>query len=399
MCRRERQHVNRLKGYWAVVERIREGRKRRGFPMQEEQRKMEREVRKTVVGFRRWSVKFGWDREETAGQLGIRKNSLGRWEKGWSRNRLGLVGRGRPSQREDRATRNLIIGLFHLMGPGVGLPTLREIFPDVARRELEDLLQRYRKVTLRKGNILAHVLLWRRRGGIWAMDFTEPPRPVDGIYPYLFVVRDVTTGRQLMAIPLKVKCGTAVRGLLLALFLEHGPPLVIKSDNDATFISEIVKEILGEKEVTHLLSPPGTPEYNGACEAGIGALKTRAHHEAIRYNRPGEWTCDDVEAARLMANETARPWGLSEPTPDELWMNRKIIDIVERLEFRTLVEEKQREAREERGLGADQVLDAITQAGVDRVAISRALVAKGYLQIRRRRITLPIKKLFRQKIS
>ena len=66
-----------------------------------------------------------------------------------------------------------------------------------------------------------------------------------------------------------------------------------------------------------LLSPPGTPEYNGACEAGIGSLMTRANHESFRNDRPGEWTCDDIEGARLMANQTARPQGHMGPTPDE----------------------------------------------------------------------------------
>ena len=54
-----------------------------------------------------------------------------------------------------------------------------------------------------------------------------------------------------------------------------------------------------------LLSPPGTPEYNGAVEAGIESLKTRAHFIAARNDPPGEWTRDDVEGPRLMANETA----------------------------------------------------------------------------------------------
>ncbi len=41
-----------------------------------------------------------------------------------------------------------------------------------------------------------------------------------------------------------------------------------------------------------------------------------------RNNRPGEWACDDVEAARLRANELSRLHGLRGPTPDEVWNNR-----------------------------------------------------------------------------
>ena len=47
-------------------------------------------------------------------------------------------------------------------------------------------------------------------------------------------------------------------------------------------------------------------------------MKTRTHHESARRVRPAEWTCDDAEAARMQANQTARPWVLREPTP-EAW--------------------------------------------------------------------------------
>jgi hypothetical protein len=71
--------------------------------------------------------------------------------------------------------------------------------------------------------------------------------------------------------------------------------------------------------VHHLRSPPERPEYNGACEAGIGSMKTRTHHQAALRDCSGQWSSDDAEAARCQANETARPWGASEPTPDQCW--------------------------------------------------------------------------------
>jgi len=70
-----------------------------------------------------------------------------------------------------------------------------------------------------------------------------------------------------------------------------------------------------------LFSPPYYPQYNGACEAGFGTLKTYAHHEAAKHGRPHQWSCDDVEAARMRANELSRPHGYLRPTPAEnyLW--------------------------------------------------------------------------------
>ncbi|MCW8131347.1 MAG: hypothetical protein KIS92_13445 [Planctomycetota bacterium] len=80
--------------------------------------------------------------------------------------------------------------------------------------------------------------------------------------------------------------------------------------------------MLLKHRVEHLLSPAYYPKYNGGIEAGIGSLKTRIHHEAVRHEHPGEWTCDDVEAGRLQANELARPWGYKAECPLEAWMQR-----------------------------------------------------------------------------
>ena len=126
-----------------------------------------------------------------------------------------------------------------------------------------------------------------------------------------------------------------VLGALKALVKWHGRPLVIKSDNGGALRGEKVMQWLECQEVRQLFSPRGTPRYNGACEAGIGSLKTRAVREAnapaesmlsagierARTDRPGEWTCDSSwsertcakhasrsnEAARCQANDTARP--------------------------------------------------------------------------------------------
>jgi len=46
---------------------------------------------------------------------------------------------------------------------------------------------------------------------------------------------------------------------------------------------------------------------NGACEAGIGGLKTHTHHLAAHHGRPGRWTSEDVEAARRLADEEQYP--------------------------------------------------------------------------------------------
>jgi uncharacterized protein YjbI with pentapeptide repeats len=46
-------------------------------------------------------------------------------------------------------------------------------------------------------------------------------------------------------------------------------------NNGANFVVDQVRDPLRQQGVTILLSPPYTPRYNGACEAGLGALKNR----------------------------------------------------------------------------------------------------------------------------
>jgi transposase InsO family protein len=194
-------------------------------------------------------------------------------------------------------------------------------------------------------------------------------------------VRDLASGAQLLWLPVADESsGTAVAALL-ALFREHGAPLVVKSDNGSAFLADDFAALLAAWNVRQLFSPPRLPRYNGSCEAGIGSMKTRTHHRAAAQGRPGAWTCDDVEAARQEANATARPKGPHGPTPEEAWCRRRPISAVERSTFATVVEREEDEARREQGYAPGVVLDQMAQAAVDRVALQRALTALGLLDI------------------
>ena len=255
---------------------------------------------------------------------------------------------------------------------------------------MEDLQYRYREAHLKKSRVLVHALRWQRVGAVWAIDYTEPPWPVDSIYSKILVVRDLGSGMQLLALPAQAATAETTLGALASLCREHGAPLVLKSDNGGAFTAGEVERFLQERGVEHLLSPPRLPAYNGACGAGIGSLKVRAHHESARNDRPGEWTCDDVEAARLMANETSRPGGFHAPTPNERWRIRLLLTPAEREKFQETVEAFRAEVRKELGCLPGIDPGSATRAAVDRRAITRALVAHGILKLRRRRITLPI---------
>jgi len=150
-------------------------------------------------------------------------------------------------------------------------------------------------------------LRWHHVGAVWAVDYAEPPQPIDGRYAALVSVRDLASGKQLAWLPVPEATAEQAAAALESLFREHGPPLVLKSDNGSPFTAEQSVALLREWQVVPWFSPPYTPRYNGACEAGIGGLKVRTHPLAAQHGRPGRWNSEDVEAARRLADEEHYP--------------------------------------------------------------------------------------------
>ncbi len=175
------------------------------------------------------------------------------------------------------------------------------------------------------------------------------------------------------------------------LFTIHGAPLVVKSANGSAFIAEAVRRLLAPWEVFPLSSPPRMPSYNGACEASIGSLKTRTKKQAEAQKRPGEWSSTDAEAARAEGNGLPRGRRLG-PSRTRLWNARPPLVAAERSRFQEAYRREVRPARLEKGFWEDRPLTRKEQAAVDRIALRRALVARDYLEFRRRRILPPIKR-------
>jgi transposase InsO family protein len=300
---------------------------------------------------------------------------------------------GRPLADSGTEQQQAVLNLLNQVGPGISVPTLRAHFPDMARRELTGLQHRFRDLWQTQHTRVRHTLRWLRPGTVWAMDFAQPPAPIDGQFPYLLAVRDLASGRQLLWRP--VHADTAKKVVmteLTALFLSHGAPWVMKTDNGPAFIAGDLKGFLGRFQVHTLFSPIRTPSYNGSIEASIGSLKTRTERLADEHGHPGLWTSDLVEAARQEANATARPRRLQGATPDDVWFNRCPLTAAERAHFRATVSQLQEEARIEKQLPLDEKLSRLDQAKVDRLAIPRALVAHDLLVYRRRSIPATIRR-------
>jgi hypothetical protein len=231
------------------------------------------------------------------------------------------------------------------------------------------------------------------------MDHCDPGILIDGRWPYALAVCDLSTGYQLAWLPVPDQSAESTMDALQWLFLEHGPPLVLKSDNGSGFIAEETKRFLDRWQVLPLYSPPYTPEYNGACEARIGGLKVRTHEQAALEGSVGHWTAEDMESARGMGNELHYPVRLRGRTPAAAFQARSPIHAPERDAFHRTVELRRAEEKNLREVPPNTILGHAAQSQIDRSAIGRALVDHGILFFKRRSITTPIKPQFCLNIS
>ena len=362
----------------------------RGFARQRPRREREQAVRRRAADFAARLSDDGATRRHAASCLDLSPHTLRSWKRSRDEGRCTPAPRGRPCSTSPPERRRQVAELLRELGPHAGLPQLRRAFPDVARSELAELQAAERRRRRERRAVYARQLRWQRAGAVWAMDYAEPPTPIDGVYRALFSVRDLASGKQLAWLPVPEATAEHAAAALESLFHQHGPPLVLKCDNGSPFIAERTQNLLATHGVTVLFSPPYTPRYNGACEAGIGGLKARTHHVAARNGRPGRWTTEDVEAARRLADEVQYPRRLRGRTAAEVWQERTALTDEDRRRFRDVVELRRQEIRNEQRLPLPEVLGRARQASLDRRAVRRALVELGYLVFLRSAITPPI---------
>jgi transposase InsO family protein len=376
--------VNHLKNM-IPDEPVSEGPPRRGFAGQHVEREQEQATRRHAAEVARRLAEQGWNWTKTAELLGVPARTMRDWQFDLKRPEWRALPLGRPvlASREER---NVVIRHIDELGPSIGLPSLRLEFPEMARAELEDILLRYRRVWRKLNRQPLHVLHWTRPGAVWAMDFHGPRPLIDDCYPYLFAVRDLSSGQTLLWRPVADMTAATAGEALASLFATHGAPLVLKSDNGSAFIAEAVRELAKISDVKILFSPPRMPSYNGSIEAGIGSLTSRTEQHAARQGHPGYWTWDDTQAARLEANASARPRGPLGPSPDQLWNDRQPITQQERSQFLLSVARHQKDVEAVQGIPQNDS----EQRAMDREAIRLALVEQGYLHYTRRSIPLPI---------
>lgn len=106
----------------------------------------------------------------------------------------------------------------------------------------------------------------QRPNHVWSYDFVKD-RTEDGRSFRMLVVLDEFTRRCLTIVVARRLRSDDVLQCLTDLFVTHGPPEHIRSDNGPEFIAINVREWLGRIGVKTLYIEPGSPWENGYCES------------------------------------------------------------------------------------------------------------------------------------
>jgi transposase InsO family protein len=338
------------------------------------------------------SLSQGLSRSAALACAAISAGTWRNWRRWQDAGKPGLAPRGRPPRCASPSQRQAAIAFLVEHGGQVPLQALQQHVPSVPRTELADLRQRYQRIARWRRDRFRGRLLWKRVGAVWSMDFTELPEYIGGTDRWILAIRDLTSGYQLAWLSFAQATAECVVQVLTALFLEHGPPLVLKSDNGSQFIAEVTLSLLGRWQVEPLFNPPRRPAYNGGLERTHSILKGYTMAAAAAQGRPAGILPKDLHTARTNANRFTRRFGHDGPTAEEAWQARQPISDELRLAFRQTVEAQRLAARAARGLPQDAVLNHYQQAAIDREAIRAALVAHDLLEIvpRHRRGRLPL---------
>ncbi len=349
-----------------------------------------REARLSAVRLLRWGRRCGLSCNEVAHDLGVNARTLRSWEQRWRLDRLEARRLGRRARRElTRDQRQGVLWALHRTSGRIGVNELMNVvWPSATRVAITDIKARWRYAAHRRGGRLCGLVHWTRAGSVWAMDWTDPDHALEGGYEKILSVRDLASGTALLALPTAAESGEAVARELRRLVERHGAPAVLKEDNGRSLRCQSVELVLGYYGILALTSPPACPGYNGACEAGIGALKVVVGEMAAACGRDRAWTCDDVDNARRRVNERPKPSGLS---ADDAWRARRPIGERERERLWNRYRTHEAAERTARGIELRAPLSRLEQASLDRRAIARALEEEGLVCFRRRWIRPPIR--------
>ena len=362
--------------------------RQQGEPAQRARRQMEASLRRRALAAVKRGGRAGDDLQHICAALGMDRARLREWQRAHDERvatKTGPKALGRIAHVLDAHTAKAMRHHMAVFGPGIGARELRLEFPDASFWHCETQARIFRRQL--RSHFQSCTMIsctWMTAGAVWATDVWEPDRPIAGQFRYVLDIRDLASGFILESFPLEDKEEATVAAHIERAYRSHRPPLVIKSDNGGEFTGSLSQDLHQRWGVTHLLSPPYLPSYNGACEAGHGSLRMRAEMLARRDGTPGDWTCDHLEGARDWANDLTSP--ARRFAPRSSWASRLPITNDQRDQFRAIVDREWHLRWHHLSIAAKQQGRTIAvmsvQATVSRAAISAALRDLGYLSTR-----------------
>jgi len=149
-----------------------------------------------------------------------------------------------------------------------GAPALWNVHSSaISRRDFYNILDRYMARLREEERLGWWRYRWLKVGVVWAMDDMDFGQDETGEKLRTHNVMDVGSRHMFEPLDGSSLLAEAVALNLEILFILHGAPLFIKSDNGANLLrSEAVSAVLSRWSVLPILSPPWYPQYNGVIE-------------------------------------------------------------------------------------------------------------------------------------
>jgi len=159
----------------------------------------------------------------------------------------------------------------HERSRGVGA-LYRRYHTQISRRDLDTLTATVRQALSQQRQADRCHITWQVPGLVWALDDAALAR-VSSHLLRLHQVQDLASRYKFPPWVGEQIVGEAVARRLEQLFVQHGPPLVLKRDNGSNLNQHAVDALLARYLVIPLNSPPQYPPYNGGMERAVRELK------------------------------------------------------------------------------------------------------------------------------
>ena len=182
---------------------------------------------------------------------------------------------------------------------GVG-KLYRHYQDQISRQDLQALLEAVRRRYSQQQQAELRHITWHIPGLVWSLDDAQLVRFAHHKL-HLHQVQDLASRYKFTPWVGEQVWGETVAVHLEQLFLQHGPPLVLKRDNGSNLNHQAVDQVLARYLVIPLNSPPHYPPYNGGIECAVRELKTPLVEKILAG---GPITESQVQAwAEVLANE------------------------------------------------------------------------------------------------